>query len=165
MEITLSDLIQGKKEFIHINTMIPIKSINSISNEVEIVEDVSVVGQVFYNDDSIYLKANLKTKAKCICSRCLQEYITDFDCDIYEKLTLEEAESEEYYFVEKERLNLTVVVNDALVLNMPVKLICNDNCKGLCLACGVNMNTEHCDCDKDQIDPRLAKLKDLLLNN
>ena len=53
------------------------------------------------------------------------------------------------------------IIRTVFVLNMDSKLLCKDDCKGLCCRCGKNLNEEACTCQKE-IDPRLAALKQLL---
>ena len=48
-----------------------------------------------------------------------------------------------------------------ILLTLPIKRLCKEDCKGLCQQCGNNLNLSTCQCDNDDIDPRLAKLKDL----
>ena len=49
-----------------------------------------------------------------------------------------------------------------LVLNAPQRSLCRPDCRGICPQCGTNLNTGSCDCDKEDIDPRLAPLRNLL---
>ena len=53
------------------------------------------------------------------------------------------------------------IIRSVFVLNMDSKLLCSDDCKGLCCRCGKNLNDGPCSCEKE-IDPRLAALKQLL---
>ena len=54
-----------------------------------------------------------------------------------------------------------LVVSDIL-LSLPTKIICKEDCEGLCPSCGINRNVDTCECQKKQVDPRLAKLGELL---
>ena len=56
-----------------------------------------------------------------------------------------------------------LVLSD-LLLNLPMKHLCREDCKGLCPGCGVNLNREPCRCKK-QVDPRWAALEQLLDKN
>jgi uncharacterized protein len=53
-------------------------------------------------------------------------------------------------------------VMEAVILEMPIRFLCDENCKGLCSGCGVNLNSGDCDCDGEKGDPRWAPLKKLL---
>ncbi len=54
------------------------------------------------------------------------------------------------------------LIREYLLISIPINSLCKTNCAGLCPVCGTNHNHEQCDCKTDSIDPRLAKLKDLL---
>ena len=62
------------------------------------------------------------------------------------------------------------IIEQTLDFNLPQKVLCDEDCKGLCPKCGANLNKETCSCsetasDEDYIDPRFAKLKDLFKND
>lgn len=59
-------------------------------------------------------------------------------------------------------LDLDDLALSDILLALPVKNLCKEDCKGLCPVCGVNRNTETCECLKKQVDPRLEKLGELL---
>lgn len=61
--------------------------------------------------------------------------------------------------LEDEVIDVTEVIENNIIIELPIKRLCKENCKGLCQQCGVNLNFSKCKCEKD-IDPRLAKLKD-----
>jgi len=54
---------------------------------------------------------------------------------------------------------LDSILKDNIILNLPVKKVCDDNCKGLCPRCGVNLNEKTCDCKDENINPQLEVLK------
>ena len=54
-------------------------------------------------------------------------------------------------------------VEECLFINEPFKVLCDEDCKGLCPSCGANLNQEQCSCGDDtDIDPRMEALKELL---
>ena len=59
-------------------------------------------------------------------------------------------------------LDMSQIVSADLLLWLPQVLLCQPNCEGLCSECGANLNSGDCGCVKDNLDPRLAKLRELL---
>mgnify|MGYP000856171393 CR=1 FL=1 len=53
-------------------------------------------------------------------------------------------------------------VEETILLSLPMKSLCSQDCRGLCAQCGQNLNLQACDCEQDQIDPRLAVLRDFI---
>ncbi|WDU84060.1 YceD family protein [Caloramator sp. Dgby_cultured_2] len=61
--------------------------------------------------------------------------------------------------ITEDRINLEDMIIDNIILSYPAKILCSDDCKGLCPVCGKNLNEGQCECLKDVIDPRLEALK------
>ena len=76
---------------------------------------------------------------------------------------LENDENDDILLLEEGKLNLEELSREVFILNMPSKMLCSEDCKGLCSGCGANLNRESCRCKKE-IDPRMAKLASLLKN-
>ena len=75
----------------------------------------------------------------------------------------ENDDYDDYIVVENNVLDLDELVNEECQLFLPAKMLCKEDCKGLCQKCGKNLNYEKCECAKE-IDPRLAALSDLLID-
>ncbi|MCX7614921.1 MAG: YceD family protein [Clostridiales bacterium] len=68
---------------------------------------------------------------------------------------------EEIIYLKSDEIELDEIVSSSLLLSMDMVYLCSEDCKGLCSECGADLNLGPCGCKKE-IDPRLAKLKDLL---
>ena len=73
----------------------------------------------------------------------------------------DEDELEDVILYENDELNLEEYIWSQVVSSLPMKTLCSNDCKGLCPTCGVDLNTQSCDCMGNTIDPRLEKLKEL----
>jgi uncharacterized protein len=107
-----------------------------------------------------------------VCARCLEpfplglnsEFNTvlkpspDFPLAEERELKREDLESD---FYEGEEVNLTSFVQDQVLLTLPQKAVCREECAGLCPRCGKNLNREVCQCPTALIDPRFQALKNL----
>ena len=65
-------------------------------------------------------------------------------------------------YFEGQELNLLGYYEDQLLMDLPIKKLCDPSCKGLCPVCGADQNKEGCDCDKTDRNNPFAALKDLL---
>ena len=83
------------------------------------------------------------------------------DVVLVTELADEDHEDERVFPLEGDSADLEDIIRTVFVLNMDSKLLCKEDCKGLCCRCGKNLNEEACTCQKE-IDPRLAALKQLL---
>jgi len=106
------------------------------------------------------------------CARCLepvtQNVARKFDL-LYrplgadagrEELSVTAAEAEIGYY-EGEGLLLEDVLREQVLLAVPIKAICREDCKGLCPHCGKNLNVEQCSCEEPVEDPRWSPLKEI----
>lgn len=100
------------------------------------------------------------------CDRCLTEFERTFDFSFKHTLVISaQSDSDEYISVGNEtQLDLDELVIADIMLELPTKVLCDDDCKGLCSECGVNLNHKECTCVKSAVDPRLAILGTLLEN-
>ena len=73
----------------------------------------------------------------------------------------EDFDGSEYIITPSMTLDVDSIVREDVLLSLPTKHLCDEDCKGICAGCGVNLNEQECKCEKE-IDPRLAKLRGLL---
>jgi len=120
----------------------------------------------------IRLDGELSTSLEMPCARCLEPVIEDvkrsFDL-LYrplgvdagrEELSVTGAEAEISYY-QGESLLLEDAVREQVLLALPLKVICREDCKGLCPHCGTNLNTAQCSCTEPIEDPRWSALKEI----
>ncbi len=124
---------------------------------------VAVSGKIENNTGIVSLSGIASFSATVACSRCAEEFKMDFQVPIEHLLVnnLVNEENDDYIVVENSVLDLDALVCEDIVLSLPNKFLCREDCKGLCSKCGKNLNNGSCDCKKD-VDPRLAALLELL---
>lgn len=98
------------------------------------------------------------------CSRCLEPFSYPFEVPFSEIYTNagEETEDEEAIPFSGDTLDVTTEVLKSLIMVLPMKALCQEDCRGLCPGCGQNLNQGRCECAKNEVDPRLSVLRDLL---
>ncbi len=93
------------------------------------------------------------------CDRCMDEVHYKFETNFSKEVQLDDPD---IYYVEGHNLDLEKLALSELIIELPMKVLCSETCKGICNQCGVNLNKETCNCDRSDIDPRLAVFKDLM---
>jgi len=134
--------------------------------------DVRLEGKVRPVDDHYLVDGRTTASGQLGCGRCLEpvkwrmESIFDLEVALAEKapldaeLSLDEADLD-IVFLEKPILDLEDLAIEQVLLEMPIRLLCSENCAGLCPQCGANRNeSDACRCETE-VDPRWAALKDL----
>lgn len=128
-------------------------------------EPVRAQGVVRNTAGVLLMKGNVTTTIHGICDRCAAPFSRDIDFPIdavlVTELSSEENEDEWVFPLVGDSADLDDIVRTVFVLNLDSKLLCKDDCKGLCCRCGKNLNNGNCTCEKER-DPRLAALRQLL---
>ena len=98
------------------------------------------------------------------CVRCLDEFNQKLDTDFTELFAFDHRTTTDSDLLvpDSGMIDLAPLIREYMLLDLPLKPLCKQDCAGLCPICGINLNHETCDCQVEQIDPRLSKLKDLL---
>ena len=128
-------------------------------------EPVLAEGTVRNTAGVLVITGSLHTTIHGVCDRCASDFdrFVEFPLDVVlvTELTNEENEDEWVFPLEGDSADLEDIVRTVFVLNLDSKLLCKEDCKGLCCRCGRNLNHEACNCQKE-LDPRFAALKQLL---
>ena len=128
-------------------------------------EPVLASGTVRNTAGVLVMTGSVTTTIHGVCDRCAADFTKDLefpiDVVLVTELSNEENEDEWVFPLEGDSANLEDIVRTVFVLNMDSKLLCKDDCKGLCCRCGKNLNDGPCSCQKE-LDPRFAALRQLL---
>ena len=128
-------------------------------------EPVLAAGVVRNTAGVLVMTGSLHTTIHGVCDRCASDFdrFVEFPLDVVlvTELSNEENEDEWVFPLEGDSADLEDIVRTVFVLNLDSKLLCKDDCKGLCCRCGRNLNDGPCNCQKE-LDPRFAALKQLL---
>jgi uncharacterized protein len=116
-----------------------------------------VRGALTRRGDSYDFKGSIEAVLPLRCARCLRDTSAAFSLDVSERFK-KDADDELLRF-ENDTVDLKPIMIAILLLNIPMKTLCEDECKGLCGKCGFNLNEGEHDCDGAEIDPRFAALK------
>lgn len=120
---------------------------------------LSFVGTLTNTNGILQLDGRLKAVYSSECYRCLVTVSKVLELKIKESfISSAEAELADMYPFEGKVLDISKALNDNIILNLPMKQLCSNDCKGLCSKCGANLNEAGCSCSKDDIDPRMEGL-------
>ena len=128
-------------------------------------EPVLAQGTVRNTAGVLMMEGQVRITIHGICDRCAgsfdREVTFPIDVVLVTELANEENEDEWVFPLEGDSADLDDIVRTVFVLNLDSKLLCKEDCKGLCPKCGKNLNDGPCNCQKE-LDPRFAALKQLL---
>ncbi len=151
---------------------IPAAELDLESEYARVNGDVTATGRVSNEDTITVIEADVTAPVLIDCSRCLEEISSaesvsfrtafvsndEFTEDQEIELDLQDLELS---FADDDEVDLVEVIREQIVLALPSRPLCREDCKGLCNICGGNLNKTECDCTTEETDPRWAALKDL----
>lgn len=134
-------------------------------NSFPVSEPVLASGTVRNTAGVLVMTGTVRTTIHGVCDRCAGDFdrLVEIPMNVVlvTELSNEEDEDEWVFPLEGNNADLEDIVRTVFVLNLDSKLLCREDCKGICPRCGKNLNGGPCDCRKEP-DPRFAALKQLL---
>jgi uncharacterized protein len=171
MKIRLGNLDEGVSEIHHEHNrdsleLNELEDINAQFDEpVHVKAEINKVGHQFF------LKIDFSSMVTFDCDRCLVPFdrkLSDSFRLVYtaEKLDMQDDSDVDgdirLLKAETGEVDITKDIREALLLLIPIKKICSDECRGICPVCGANLNEKECHHDAEQTDPRWDALKKLI---
>ena len=163
MVLDVSPLLRGEVSKIDIDYMLTPEKLDGVVFD----SDARVTGQI--TDNAGYMRLTLRAELgyHSECARCLAPidgvFSLDFERTVAAEKTLTEQQldelSDEYVVLSGGELDVDEPLREELLLGFPTKLLCEENCLGLCPKCGKPKRDGDCGCVTREIDPRLAVLK------
>jgi uncharacterized protein len=121
-------------------------------------------------DKKIAVKGEIEVFLIMLCDRCLEEVEVPIRASVNRVFDLKKTEEEriadldETVYLERGILDTDKLVYSEILLNLPMKVLCSEDCKGICNRCGTNLNHGTCDCDIAELDPRMSVIRDIFNN-
>jgi uncharacterized protein len=141
--------------------------------EISFLAPISYDLEIVKSKDNLWVRGSVTSVLSLTCARCLTSFSygidADLDIELAPKNTAPDAnevelKSEELdiYYYDGEELDIDDYVYEEVILNLPIKALCSETCKGLCPSCGKNLNSEDCRCEKLGTSVLGEKLKSFL---
>ena len=136
---------------------------------------VDVDCRITKTSTTVFIKGNLSAIINSYCSRCLEDASIPIGGNFTYTLVPAKAETREDLELTAEELeishysgefiDLTSIICEQIILQIPFQTLCREECKGLCPRCGINLNTSSCNCHLNIINDRMAVLKNFRVKN
>lgn len=114
----------------------------------------------------VTVTGNVHLSIQTSCSRCVEP--VRIELSPYVSLVLspadkisDEDDDLEHETYRDDEIDLSNYLMEQIAISLPIKVVCNEDCKGLCTICGTNLNQETCTCESEKVNPRFAILKNL----
>lgn len=172
MRIEVENLTAAGKPFAHTYGA---EEIDLEDEGARLVADTRVEGTASRKGEQIRLRGRVQTEVELLCDRCLAPSRAPLEVEFDTSFISQEAEAAKTENIELlaedlglsaydgDSVDLEELVREQILLALPSRRLCREDCKGLCPDCGADLNAGHCSCEQGEVDPRwsaLAGLKD-----
>ena len=166
MKINISNLSEGLHEYQFEETP------SSIELDDRFSKPVIVNVELEKRRRQLFLTGHVRTSGKFVCDRCLDDFERDIAVDYRMTYVNDVSEAGEIdpdeltvMHASTNEIDIAEDIKEYISLAVPMKLLCKDDCAGLCATCGANLNHGVCDCPREESDPRWDKLKKIMNKN
>lgn len=168
MILNISSLLSGEKKKLDIDYMLTVDAESMCGavnlSGVRFPTPARVVGQI--TDNAGYMRLTLEATLPYVtmCARCARdvegEFAISYARTVVPEGMVEDAEEkeEDFVVVENGMLDIDEQLADFLLMDFPTRILCKEDCKGLCQKCGKDLNEGECDCPTQEPNPAFAKL-------
>lgn len=133
------------------------------SEMVKCSQPIKFNGYLTKSKDSVKLIGDLSTEVLLNCCRCTKVFPYEVNIHIEEELS--DTEDCEDISIDADNIDIYEIIENNIIVELPVKRLCDENCKGLCQTCGKDLNLGQCSCADLCVDPRLEKLSQMFSNH
>jgi uncharacterized protein len=171
--VMIVDLINGSDEPLDFDFTLAPEEINLEEERARLADAARVNGTLTKHIAHVDVKGTIDAELELECTRCLQKIDKKFEIPLEAAFVAPEnytqakeaelqADDLDVSVLEGNEIDLTELVREQVLLNLPEQIFCREDCKGLCEKCGANRNLINCKCEETEIDPRWQGLKDLI---
>jgi uncharacterized protein len=148
MKINLKQLFNITGESKDFSSSISIEELSDIRG-CTFSSPVEVKGRIYNKADVVYLDYSAEFTLLHICDRCLKEFEKSYSFEFSHIVVPSVSrDNDEYIVAEGESIELNDIAVTDILLQLPTKVLCREDCKGLCMVCGCDLNESECNCLK-----------------
>lgn len=140
-------------------------------HEYRVAGPIAVTMSYYRAGMELFFEGELEAAMIASCARCAEEFTTPrarpFRFVLAPRAACDDADGRlrsedlEFSLYEGEEIELAPLIAEQLILALPTRALCHEDCKGLCPRCGTNLNLRQCGCQREVAEPRLAVLRAL----
>ena len=167
MIIDISKVVKSINKEVSEEVSIELASFESRLGDFPILQKSPVVLTITNQENkTLFIRGSVDVTLSIPCGRCLEEVPTQICFDIDKKLDITEGvlvddEMEENDYLIGFELDVDKLVYAEILVNWPMKVLCKEDCEGICNVCGANLNKGDCGCQRTELDPRMAAIQDI----
>ena len=171
MLINLSEVLTEPHKTVEESVVSDMKEVFFGGQKFSIAEMSPVHIRIEYaGETKLYITGDTSLTVVIPCDRCLAEVPTEMKL-VFEKSVNTDTEcgddedgSDEANYIDGYHLDVEKLLCNEILVGWPMKVLCSEDCKGICSVCGQNLNEGCCDCEDTSLDPRMSVIRDVFKN-
>jgi uncharacterized protein len=171
MLISLSEIMTTKDNVVKISAPIELERFNYQGSSYEFAHKEPVELTITnLGNKTVMIEGSTNISLTLFCNRCLTAMTYSMEINFSKEVDFNLTEEEradgldETNYIIGYNLDVDILIYDEVLIGFPMKLLCSEDCKGLCKNCGNNLNEKTCDCDTFDYDPRMSVIRDIFNN-
>ena len=171
MQINLLELLTNEGKEKKYQVSLEMDSFKMSGNSYKIIKkDMADITVIHLKNRNLSLMGSVDLTLLMMCDRCLDPVEVSLHLMFDKAIDLNVTEGDktdtmdEQPYIDGHSLDVDRLVCDELFVNLPTKVLCKEGCKGICNKCGANLNRETCNCDRIELDSRMAAISDIFKN-
>ena len=161
MKLNIGPILKNEGSVLNISTAVELGKLEYLGNTFDFKGPLEVKGTIRSFGGTLELTGNISGEYASSCDSCGCEVNGKLEIPIDETINSETDDFDtECFVLNGPILDISGLINALVWENLPMRLLCREDCKGLCSICGCNLNESVCNCDHTVYDPRLAILRE-----
>lgn len=168
MIVDVSDIISNENKEMSKNVEIEFTTFDAGVGEFPVTDKAPFTLSIAnVGNKRLNIKGETEVTIGIPCDRCLSEVSEKFEIEISKEIDLEKfragdiEELEDTNYMLGTSLDVDKLIFGEILVSWPMKVLCRDDCQGICKRCGTNLNLATCQCQKTEPDPRMAAIQDI----
>ena len=158
MVLDLKEILKTDGETFKFAKSVPMQPVSFMNVEYSFAAPVDFIGYAKNISGTFEIYASVKGTLIIPCARCMRDTAYNFDLPYSDSFEISQN-------IARLTIELEDVINEAVICDIPMRVLCRDDCKGICPGCGVNLNEDSCKCTDEKSNEIWEKLKNLNLKD
>lgn len=121
-----------------------------VNRSIRFNDDITIIGNYVYYGDTLTVNAEVIISLSADCDRCLKETKRIITIPFNEVFTKDNEDVS--YSIDNNKVKLDDAIAENILLSIPDRILCKEDCRGICAVCGSDLNTTGCQCDRETED-------------
>jgi uncharacterized protein len=159
MNIDIADAVRNEGEVYTALYDGPLQSVDFMGEHFEFPA-VHTEAEYRFDGEGLSIDGSLNAEIDTECSRCLEKLRYPINIEFSEYYKKQAVEEDGIYSYESDIIDLTKMLQDNVIINLPMRFLCREDCKGLCSNCGTDLNKSDCGCGVAEKEGPLSRLRE-----